>query len=313
LDFNYENFHERVTLEVRTPTRQACDNLVAQFVGQLGLEPLGEAQRWQVKTTAVYTVPLFSNEIFATELRAVVLLLFPGKYMLYEARVLEPLGEKAGEDEKQTVVQYESLDEFLARLGNDKAYTEAYLQLEGPRGKVFHVGLTGKLSKLEIRSSERPGDFSRILKQLEKRLTLAVVSVTPTVPEKKLLKDSALVLIGLPMATAFLTGTLFSDTFRGWITTKPKLEIISPPAGIVPPNIEVHWQLQTESFGSKHINDGSKASFRIIRDATEVVQKACVLSGEKVDLLPGKYSLVVNSCDYGETARLQFEVQAPSR
>jgi hypothetical protein len=40
LIFNYENFHERVTLEVRTPTKQASDNLLARFVGQLGLEPL---------------------------------------------------------------------------------------------------------------------------------------------------------------------------------------------------------------------------------------------------------------------------------
>jgi hypothetical protein len=149
-------------------------------------------------------------------------------------------------------------------LGNDKAYTEAYLRLEGPRGKVLYVGLTGKLSKLEIRSSERPGNFSRILKQLEKRLTLAVVSVTATVPEKKTLKDSALVLIVLPVATAFATGTVFSDTFRGWIPTKPQLEIISPSAGIVPPNFEVRWQLQTESFGSKQINDRSKASFLIM-------------------------------------------------
>jgi hypothetical protein len=313
LSFNYENFHERVTLEVRTPTKQVSDNLAAQFVSQLNLEPLADEQYWQVRTTAVYTIPLFSNEIFAAELQAVLRLLFPAKYMLYEARILEPLGEKAGENEKQTVVQYPSLDEFLARLGQDKAYTEAYLRLEGPRGKLLHVTLTGKPSKLEIRSSERPGDFSRILKQLEKRLALTVVSVTPSVPEKKTLKDSAWVLIALPVATAFATGTMFSDTFRGWITTKPKLEIISPPAGIVPPNIEVRWQLQTESFGSKHINEGSKASFRIIRDATELVQRSCAPPGEKVDLLPGKYTLVVNSCDYGETARLQFEVQAPSR
>jgi len=228
LSFNYENLYERVTLEVRAPTKGASDNLVAEFVGQLGLEPLGEAQHWLVRTTAVYTVPLFSNEILSTQLEAVVRLLFPGKHMLNEARVLEPLTDRAGEPDKQTVVQYASLDEFLARLRNDRDYTEAHLRSEGPRGRALYIGLTGKLSRLEIRSSERPGDFSRIVKQLEKRLNLTVVSVTPTASEKKTLKDSAWVLIVLPMATAFATGTIFSDTFRGWITTKPKLHIITP-------------------------------------------------------------------------------------
>jgi hypothetical protein len=325
LNFNYENFVQRVTLEVRAPTKQASDDLVARFVNQLRLESLGEEQHWQVKTTAVYKVRLFSNEIFADELRAIVRALFPEETTprLYEARVLEPLGAKGGEDEKQTVVQYGSLDEFLTRLGNDKAYTEAYLRLEGPRGKVFYVGLTGKLSRLEIRSSQRPGDFSQILKHLEKRLNLAVVSVTSTVPEKTTLKDSALVLIGLPVLTAFATvltafatGTVFSDSFRAWVTTKPTLRVFDPPkGGSVSPNVEIRWQLRTERFGSTHNIDRSTAKFIIIREGTQVVNnEECVPSGQKISLLPGKYTGVVNSCDYdGANADLQFEVQGPNR
>jgi hypothetical protein len=50
-----------------------------------------------------------------------------------------------------------------------------------------------------------------------------------------------------------------------------------------------------------------------MRDGIGVIQKDCVASGEKVDPLPGKYKVVVNSCDYGVPKPLEFEVKSPSR
>jgi hypothetical protein len=319
LTFNYDNFRERATLDIRTPTKEASDKLVAQFVSQLGLESLGDAQHWHFRTTALYSVSIITNEVFASEVRKLVHLLFPGKYLLNQARVLEPLNEKQGEEEKQTIVQFTALDEFLTRLGSDKAYSEAILQLEGPRGKNLYVGLTNKLTKLEIRSSERPGDFSQILKNLESRLSLTVVSVTPSVTDKRPLKESAWVLIALPVATAFATGTIFSDTFRTWITAKPKLEITSPPKSSGSPpapatvseTFEVRWQVQTETFGKKEHIEQSNATFHINKDGIDVVTKVCVPSGGTVKLdRPGKYHIRINSCDYGgDGDKTEFEVK----
>jgi len=87
-----------------------------------------------------------------------------------------------------------------------------------------------------------------------------------------------------------------------------------PLKGVVSPNIEVNWQLQTESYGRKHIIADSKASFLILREGNREKEKHCVSSGEKIDgLPPGKYSVVVNSCDYGEFGEQEFEVRPPTR
>jgi hypothetical protein len=38
-----------------------------------------------------------------------------------------------------------------------------------------------------------------------------------------------------------------------------------------------------------------------------------VLPGQPENLLPGKYTIVINSCQFGESAKVQFEVKVPPR
>jgi len=306
----YDHLRERLAVEIKSRTAATTDALFVELAGKLDLKQLFEDDYSEPRSSATYTIPLFSNSAFAEEIQKITALHFPGKHALLEAKVLEPIDGAPEDDEKLAWVRYPSLAAFIERIQAERRYAEVHLRLEGPRGKGLSLRITDNCSKLEIRSSEPPGEFKSMVAQLEKRLKLRKSpSATPN-PERAGLKDSMWILLVLPMVTAFLTGTLFSDSFRAWSTPQARIEIVSPDSvAVVSGPIEVWWKLHVQQWGRDHLYGDRPANLELMKDARIVRRTNGIAPGHRENLGPGRYKLFLEVPDYGARSSVTFDVR----
>lgn len=83
------------------------------------------------------------------------------------------VAESDGRD-GEVLTRFGDLASFTQRLVHDKPIVGASIVAKGPKGRILSLAVTENCTRLHVRSSLEPGQFSDLVKALEQRLSLSV-------------------------------------------------------------------------------------------------------------------------------------------
>lgn len=313
--FEFEPPHDWLALRVLAPSHSRVSEIMQNLEGKLGLQPVEGAPYGSTRSSGYYSVINWKNEGFAKAVgRAVEE--FP-KYSIRQATVIEEKGE-TDLDHKS----YDDLKTFLTRLAQGKPYAEAHLHIKGPRGAQMAVHATDKCRKLELKSHLPPDKFRDLANIFDEELGLKKIAETKEQAEGqgrdwgKTLFITAV----LPVLLALLTSTVLSDQFKNAAIPKRSFHVVNPrPQGDdkavvlpAPQPVDVHWELQTERWFSKHVDTESPADYQLFANGIFKEEKKNVRRGVRLELSEGNYLMQITSVPTGEQASLIIIVGQPN-
>ena len=308
-----EPIHDWVFLKVQATLRSRALEITQDLEKQLDLQPIEGLSYGSIRSSGYYSIGDWSNSGFADAVKKAVDQ-FP-KYSLRQAELIE---EKGKGDRKH--YSFPTFELFLERLGKDKRYIAAHLQVKGPHGAQMGVHVLNKCTRLELKSHLSPDKFPDLVELFDKELDLEKIAETKEQAEdqKKSLKDSGWVLILLPILLAILTSGVLSDSFRNAAFSKYTLQIVSPSADEGKPIVmpaqpfEVYWKLQTEHWFRKTIDLDSPANYRLFGKGSLMEHRENVHPGVKFNLPPGTYQMEITSVPSGEQHSFTFTILDPN-